>query len=111
MVRGCILFDGALPESKRQVRLERLEKSRQQLEVFRRLYPQLTVKKTAVNSNEGLSDIIWNHITPSTRRQALPAPQLLVSSAIEALLSSNWNDRFFSDYRFNCADIYRAGNL
>ena len=65
--REAIFFDGALPEGKRHVRLERLEKTRKQLEEFR-------------------------HGHPARGTVQLPPP-LIVTSAIESLRLSDWAGR------------------
>ncbi|RMZ87420.1 hypothetical protein DV736_g5345, partial [Chaetothyriales sp. CBS 134916] len=70
----AVFFDGALPETKRVTRLERLEKTRREMEQYRR--------QTLRNGP---------HIVPAP----LPPPQLpfLVASAIESLFASNWARR------------------
>lgn len=72
--------------------MERLERSRSQLETFRRLYPQLTTRYVPPSENLDLSHVIWKSTASTPGKQSLPAPQLVVASAIEALLHSRWKN-------------------
>ena len=84
-----IFFDGALPESKRDIRLERMEKLRHQLEAYRKTYPEFP---PLANTHQPLDfeKALWNVPVVSTRKIALPAPPFMVASAIESLRSSKF---------------------
>lgn len=83
-----LFFDGALPESKRDVRVERMERLRQQLEIYRKMYPEFPPIRSARQSID-LKRALWDTPVMSTRKLALPAPPFMVASAIESLLSPN----------------------
>lgn len=87
-----LFFDGALPESKHGVRLERMDKLRQQLEAYRKVYPEfppVSASISAVDSEKAL----WETPVMSTRKSTLPAPPFMVASAIESLRSGPFKDR------------------
>ncbi|KIV84600.1 hypothetical protein PV11_00372 [Exophiala sideris] len=91
--RGVVLqdlfFDGALPESKREIRLERMEKLRHQLETYRKIYPEFP---PVANTHQALDleKALWNTPVMSTRKPAIPAPPFMVASAIESLRNSKF---------------------
>ncbi|KIX95557.1 uncharacterized protein Z520_08677 [Fonsecaea multimorphosa CBS 102226] len=87
-----IFFDGGLPASKRKVRFERMEKLRQQLETYRKLYPEFP-PVAALPGPLDLEKMLWDTPVLSTRRSILPAPPFMVASAIESLSTSDWKDR------------------
>ncbi|KIW32197.1 uncharacterized protein PV07_03756 [Cladophialophora immunda] len=87
-----IFFDGGLPVSKRNVRLERMEKLRQQLETYRKLYPEFP-PVAALPDHREWERILWDTPVLSTRKSTLPAPPLMVASAIESLKTTVWKDR------------------
>ncbi|OAP60564.1 hypothetical protein AYL99_05566 [Fonsecaea erecta] len=84
-----IFFDGGLPASKRDIRLERMEKLRQQLETYRKLYPELP-PIAALPDLQDLEKILWDTPVLSTRMSTLPAPPFMVASAIESLGTTEW---------------------
>jgi hypothetical protein len=87
-----LFFDGALPESKHGVRLERMDKLRQQLEAYRKVYPEFppvsAFTTTALDSEKAL----WETPVMSTRKSTLPAPPFMVASAIESLRNGHFKD-------------------
>lgn len=101
-----IFFDGALPVRKRPTRQDRLEKTRQQLENYRRAYPRWlpltstqTFAKQTSSQRDRLDDarqILWqrSNAAPS-KNQSMPPPPFMVASVIESLRSSKWSDVTF----------------
>ena len=83
----AMFFDGDLPVSKRGVRLERMEKTRKQLEDFRQLNPVLLAFETRGTSS---TDDTWDlrHRPISSVRHTLPPLPFLVPAVIEALKAS-----------------------
>jgi hypothetical protein len=78
-----------MPQSKRETRLERMEKTRQQLESYPHVQlnqPSQIRQTIPVNYQKAL----WDQPMLSTRRQVLPPPAFLVAAAIESLQSSAW---------------------
>jgi hypothetical protein len=88
-----VYFDGGLPEAKRAVRLERMERLRQQLETYRKTYPDFPPSTKPVRPD--MDSILWNAVpTVSSKRLTLPAPPFMVASVIESLRKdAEWKDR------------------
>ncbi|KAH0844963.1 hypothetical protein FOPE_09423 [Fonsecaea pedrosoi] len=86
-----IFFDGGLPVSKRPVRLERMEKLRQQLQVYRNFHPEFPPAAT-LPSLRDFDKILWDTPVLSTRKITLPTPPFMVASAIESLSTTEWKD-------------------
>ncbi|KAI1618824.1 XPG domain containing-domain-containing protein [Exophiala viscosa] len=84
-----LFFDGALPKSKRDIRLERMEKLRHQLETYRKMYPEFSPVASSHQTLD-LEKALWNTPVMSTRKLALPAPPFMVASAIESLRSGKF---------------------
>ncbi|KIW20308.1 hypothetical protein PV08_00883 [Exophiala spinifera] len=85
-----VFFDGALPIAKREIRLERMEKLRQQLEMYRKTFPELPILPTLPRIDHGKA--LWSTPIISSRKLALPAPPFMVASVIECLRTSRWRD-------------------
>ncbi|KAJ5885330.1 hypothetical protein N7495_009840 [Penicillium taxi] len=78
-----ICFDGALPLSKRQTRLARVEKSRRRLESFRRRNPfsvRKYCKETVIWPTQ-----IWKDQNLPSRRRIVPENPFMVSAVFEDL--------------------------
>ncbi|KIW95454.1 uncharacterized protein Z519_04038 [Cladophialophora bantiana CBS 173.52] len=84
-----IFFDGGLPTSKRDVRLERMEKLRQQLETYRKLYSEFPAIATSPDLGD-FDKMLWHTPVMSTRKSTLPAPPFMVASVIESLRNTEW---------------------
>ncbi|KAJ5624722.1 hypothetical protein N7510_001031 [Penicillium lagena] len=80
-----ICFDGALPMSKREIRLARLEKSRHRLELFRR-----TDLRSSGSESCGEASIqsaqLWRSRSVPTRWKNIPENPFMVSAVYEDLL-------------------------
>ncbi|KAK6383398.1 hypothetical protein LTS17_002690 [Exophiala oligosperma] len=86
-----LFFDGALPVSKREVRLERMEKLRQQLDAYRKTFPDFPSLPTLPDIN--YDKALWSTAIISSRKLTLPAPPFMVASVIESLQKSGkWRD-------------------
>ncbi|KAK5062717.1 hypothetical protein LTR84_004791 [Exophiala bonariae] len=85
-----IFFDGGLPISKRPVRLDRTEKVRSQLELYRTMHPldPMVISVGDVDFEEA----IWMTPSISSRKSVPPPPPFMVASAIESLCSSKWRN-------------------
>lgn len=86
-----ICFDGALPISKRETRLDRLEKSRVQLEQIRSLESDPTF--TSLSQDLGRQEIgklLWRDGFGPRQDTSLTAP-FIVPSVIEYLQESKWS--------------------
>lgn len=81
-----IYFDGKLPASKRDVRLERLGKSLDQVRKFRILHPEVAPQRPATRASAR------EFQTSSGQTRALPASPFLVPAVLEALLASKYGD-------------------
>ena len=84
-----VFFDGGLPKFKRDVRLERMDKLRQQLEIYRKLhsdFPPIVASTSEVNEFE---EVLWDTTAMSTRKSTLPPPPFMVASVIESLCATN----------------------
>ncbi len=79
----ALIFDGDLPIFKRDVRLERMEKMRQQLEGFRKLHHQLQCSDGPASS---VTDSSWDARSRpvSNARHALPPLPFLVPAVLDA---------------------------
>ncbi|EXJ67996.1 uncharacterized protein A1O5_08611 [Cladophialophora psammophila CBS 110553] len=86
-----IFFDGGLPTSKRDVRLERMEKLRQQLETYRKLYPEFPPIAASPDLRD-FDKMLWHTPVLSTRKSTLPPPPFMVASVIEFLCNTEWGD-------------------
>lgn len=85
-----IFFDGGLPSWKRSVRLDRVEKVRLQLELYRTLHP-LDPMVSPVGDIQ-FEEALWTTSTMSTRKAMPPPPPFMVASLIESLRDSKWKD-------------------
>ncbi|KIW67353.1 hypothetical protein PV04_06614 [Phialophora macrospora] len=87
-----IFFDGGLPTSKREVRLDRMEKVRQQLEVCRALQTDFPPYAAPSAEVQDFEKALWENPGISTRRSTPPAPPFMVASVIETLrmADSRW---------------------
>ncbi|KAL6244338.1 hypothetical protein RBB50_008580 [Rhinocladiella similis] len=85
-----VFFDGSLPISKRETRLERMEKLRQQLETYRKTFPEFPTFPTLPRID--YEKALWSTPIISSRKLTLPAPPFMVASAIESLRTSRWRD-------------------
>ncbi|OCT51793.1 hypothetical protein CLCR_08209 [Cladophialophora carrionii] len=90
-----IFFDGGLPNSKREVRLDRMEKVRQQLDVFRKAHADFPPFSASSSGVRDFEKALWETSGISTRRSTLPAPPFMVASVIEALSAADspWSSR------------------
>ncbi|ETI22249.1 hypothetical protein G647_06322 [Cladophialophora carrionii CBS 160.54] len=90
-----IFFDGGLPNSKREIRLDRMEKVRQQLDVFRRAHADFPPFSASSSGVRDFEKALWETSGISTRRSTLPAPPFMVASVIEALSATDrpWSRR------------------
>ena len=90
-----IFFDGGLPHYKREVRVSRMEKVRQQLDIFRKLYPEFPPNSPLSAADWDLEKVLWGQSAMSSRGRTLPPPPFMVASAIESLreLNSQWREK------------------
>ncbi|KAL2432261.1 hypothetical protein ABEF95_005004 [Exophiala dermatitidis] len=90
-------FDGGLPETKRSVRLDRMERLRQQLETYRKVHPDSFPVGTSQQVPIDFDEALWRTtapITSSSRKPTLPAPPFMVASVIESLQTSrDWKSK------------------
>ena len=84
----CIFFDGGLPSSKREIRLERMEKLRQQLESYRRFHTEFPAATTSPMKDRDFGQALWQTALTSTANLTLPPPPFMVAGVIEALRTS-----------------------
>lgn len=87
-----IFFDGALPVSKRDVRLDRMEKLRQHLETYRKVYPDFPVVSKRQHTSD-FDNVLWNTPATSTRKMTPLAPPFMVASVIESLRVTQWKNQ------------------
>ncbi|KAJ5468686.1 hypothetical protein N7475_006438 [Penicillium sp. IBT 31633x] len=87
--RHNIFFDGALPITKRETRLARIEKLRQRLEVARRnlALPATPKCRDIIPPNPGQ---VWSNRVMPRRRRGLPENPFMVSAVFEDL-RHRWN--------------------
>lgn len=90
--REAIYFDGALPEHKKAVRIERLQAYIDKLVVFKTIHDELTKASKSLTSEVSQKNI--QQKIEATRR-SLPPPPFLVFAVIEALQSSKYASRTF----------------
>lgn len=90
--RLYFFFDGGLPAHKRDIRLERLEKTRKQLRTYRQVYPQSPQLTSAAGEPADLNQAVWKHVALSTRQATPPPPPFMVASVIETLLQTKWRE-------------------
>ncbi|KAJ9606830.1 hypothetical protein H2200_008840 [Cladophialophora chaetospira] len=89
-----IFFDGGLPKSKREIRLSRMEKVRQQIEIFRHVRPGFLPTGPSSTKVTDFEKVLWEHSAMPTSSFTLSAPPFMVASAVENLRTSNsaWKD-------------------
>lgn len=83
-----IFFDGGLPASKRPVRLDRMEKIRGQLEIYRARHPLDPM--VAPIGDIDFEEALWMSPAISSGKSLPPPPPFMVASAIESLRGSQW---------------------
>ncbi|KAG9781163.1 hypothetical protein KCU88_g3549, partial [Aureobasidium melanogenum] len=92
-----IFFDGGLPETKRGVRLDRMERLRQQLETYRKVHPESFPLGPPQQVPIDYDEALWRATAPimwSGRKPTLPAPPFMVASVIELLQASpDWKSK------------------
>ncbi|EXJ80868.1 hypothetical protein A1O3_07154 [Capronia epimyces CBS 606.96] len=95
-----IFFDGGLPEAKRDVRLGRMERLRQQLDAYRKTHADwlpitesVSISSSASARPAAVEKALWNPPVASSRKPILPAPPFMVASVIDCLRASPWKDR------------------
>jgi len=87
----AIFFDGGLPEAKRDIRLDRLEKLRVQLETYRKVYPEFPMRAKLPQATPiDFDHVVWRTSPLSIRRLVLPAPPFMVASVTESLHVGRW---------------------
>ncbi|KIX02563.1 uncharacterized protein Z518_08504 [Rhinocladiella mackenziei CBS 650.93] len=86
-----IFFDGALPKLKRDVRLDRMEKLRRQLETYRQVHAEFP-SMTHPHPTPPFESVLWETRAMSTGKLTWPAPPFMVASAIESLRSTRWRN-------------------
>ncbi|EXJ58779.1 hypothetical protein A1O7_06209 [Cladophialophora yegresii CBS 114405] len=84
-----IFFDGGLPKSKRDVRLDRMDKLRQQLDIFRKAHADFPPWSASSVGVRDFEKALWATSGISTRKSTLPAPPFMVASVIEALSTAD----------------------
>lgn len=92
-VRDAIYFDGALPASKEKIRVQRLERTRKQLEEYRKLHHEAPPPAASPNLAIDYKRAIWLQAAMSGRRVLPPPPPFMVPAVIEALLKSPLGER------------------
>ncbi|EXJ90430.1 hypothetical protein A1O1_03531 [Capronia coronata CBS 617.96] len=92
-----IFFDGGLPQAKRDTRLTRMERLRQQLDAYRKAHPEsfpIVSSRLLQHQHVDLDKALWNTSVMATRKASLPAPPFMVASVIESLRGSpQWGDK------------------
>lgn len=92
-MRDAIFYDGALPAGKEEIRVQRLERTRKQLQEYHRHYPkappEVASPKLPIDHKRG----IWLQPATSSRRPLPPPPSFMVPAVIEALYKSPVGDR------------------
>lgn len=89
-----VYFDGGLPFSKRSTRLDRLEKSRQQLQVSHIAHPILDLRSVGSSQEQqDLNDALWRLGKLTYAFTQLP---FIVPAAKEHLIHSEWSKTIFT---------------
>ena len=90
--REAIIFDGALPTSKRDTRLERLAKYTKGLKAYKILHEAALKQVTQKASKR--SDV-WTSSSLNRARRDIAAPAFLIPAAVEALLESKYSTMIY----------------
>ncbi|WEW59444.1 hypothetical protein PRK78_004918 [Emydomyces testavorans] len=100
-----IYFDGGLPTSKCDTRLERLETSRRKLEVFNNLSNQglksYGPRRTSLNIT---THMVFNKQEPRIKLASLPENPFMIQSVIEDL-KTRWNRDTIAEFVPSACDI------
>lgn len=92
--RGAIFFDGALPASKTETRIGRLDAYAAKLKTYHRVHgDQLRLGRS--HTQETGADDVWRTGELRRARRELAPPGFLVSAVLEALIDSQYGDRTF----------------
>ena len=86
----AIYFDGALPVGKEETRLQRLERTRKQLEEYRSLHSTRPPQPASPQLDIDFHRALWLQKAVSARRSLPAAPPFMVPAVIETLSKTRW---------------------